>query len=93
MMQLYTAVGFKNGKKEWRKFLCRRGPTTGAEFRLQLTSIFPKLVAGWGLLLTNRQHFDEIMCHEFSLHDILEILVELKVMRRSGEHYPNRVKI
>ena len=93
-IKLYAAVGFKNGKKEYRTFTCRGGPASGAECRSRLSSTLQKLVAGWGSLPTNRQRFDDITCHAFSLHDIVELLVQVKVVRRSrstaqSEHQSN----
>ena len=79
MIKLYAAVGFRNGKKEWRKFSCRDGPTSGAKCRLRLTSAMQEFVAGWGSLPTNRQRFDEITCQSFSLDDIVELIVRVKV--------------
>lgn len=79
MIQLFAAVGFKNGRKKRRKFLCWDEPTIGTECRLCLTTILQKLVAGWGLLPVNHERYDEFTCQMFSLHEIVEILVQVKV--------------
>lgn len=44
-----------------------------------LTTILQKLVAGWGSLPVNHECYDEFTCQMFSLHEIVEILVQVKV--------------
>lgn len=79
MIQLFAAVGFKNGRKKRRKFLCWGEPTIGTECWLCLTTILQKLVAGWGSLPVNHECYDKFTCQMFSLHEIVEILVQVKV--------------
>ena len=81
MIQLFVDVRYKNGRKKRKKFKCQDTPTSGAECRLPLTSVLRNLVPGWGLVAENCECYDKVMCHTFSLHEIVKILVQIKVSR------------
>ena len=81
MIQLFVAVRYKNGRKKKRKFESQDGPATGAECPLRLTSVLCKVVAALGSLHKNCKRYDKVTCQKSSLREIVEIVVEIKVLR------------